>query len=508
MAGSNQAARLQGMLSNIAGSFSMENMGGAGAAYAQNIRDYNAPELDANSEESLLARQRWAQSNGYQEEANQLGVALGDLRLKNEGMQKKRDFAGMSTAMEEVQAQRAAALGAARQRHQETLGQTQGFFGGENPQDMIKLAQEEAAINQNFDRAEMTLMGRINDTAAGIEGMTGLEGTELKKRNNTTRAMKSALVNNGLSSLADLAPVLTPETLSTLLKDRAVAGKIDPLGHPKVYADNSILVPLSDGTSQIIPGNGGPAVNSKDNPEEYARLSEISVSAGPQMTAEAATLDRIEERKFKAIGTADEYFLEAGNGIADARRARDETARILESMEPDKDGNVKLNTGLVSGFLMRWGGFGSEELGELSAMEIEQVLQNLQITKLTPVSNDEIKLISQMWASSLAGNEVNVGRLKAAMGRIQHHYNNLERSGQARINLLRETGANDTADRYQAQWDEVTQSDTGTVLEAKVINTYDKDLGPVRSQQNPPAVRIPTLDEAMGNYTPSTRRNS
>ena len=39
MAGSNQAIRLQGMLSDLAGSFSMENMGGAGQAFAQNIRD-------------------------------------------------------------------------------------------------------------------------------------------------------------------------------------------------------------------------------------------------------------------------------------------------------------------------------------------------------------------------------------------------------------------------------------------------------------------------------------
>ena len=84
MAGSDQSARLQGMLSQLAGSFSMENMGGAGQAYAQNIRDYNAPVLDANSEDSLLARQRWAQSNGYQDEANQLGVRLGEVGAANQ----------------------------------------------------------------------------------------------------------------------------------------------------------------------------------------------------------------------------------------------------------------------------------------------------------------------------------------------------------------------------------------------------------------------------------------
>jgi hypothetical protein len=72
------------MLSDLAGSFSMENMGGAGMAYTQNIRDYAAPELDANDEDSLRARQRWAQSNGYQDEANSLGVKLGELGAANQ----------------------------------------------------------------------------------------------------------------------------------------------------------------------------------------------------------------------------------------------------------------------------------------------------------------------------------------------------------------------------------------------------------------------------------------
>ena len=84
MAGSDQSARLQGMLSQLAGSFSMENMGGAGMAYAQNIRDYNAPELDANDEDSLRARQQWAQNNGYDDQANALGVRVGDLRAQNQ----------------------------------------------------------------------------------------------------------------------------------------------------------------------------------------------------------------------------------------------------------------------------------------------------------------------------------------------------------------------------------------------------------------------------------------
>ncbi len=35
MAGSNQSQQLQGMLGRLSGAFSMDNMGGAGTAYAQ-----------------------------------------------------------------------------------------------------------------------------------------------------------------------------------------------------------------------------------------------------------------------------------------------------------------------------------------------------------------------------------------------------------------------------------------------------------------------------------------
>ena len=98
MAGSNQSQNLYGLLSGLTGAFNQEDMG-QGMMFAQNIRDYNAPVLDANDPNSVLDRQRWAQRNGYQKEAAAMGNALGKLnaanQLKEENAEKATRMANM-----------------------------------------------------------------------------------------------------------------------------------------------------------------------------------------------------------------------------------------------------------------------------------------------------------------------------------------------------------------------------------------------------------------------------
>lgn len=95
MSGSNQAQPLNGLLGSLTGAFNQEDMG-QGLMFAQNIRDYNAPVLDANDPNSLMDRQRWAQMNGYQKEAVAMGSALGKLNAAN---QLKEEEAEKATRM-------------------------------------------------------------------------------------------------------------------------------------------------------------------------------------------------------------------------------------------------------------------------------------------------------------------------------------------------------------------------------------------------------------------------
>ena len=178
MAGSNQAIRLQGMLSDLAGSFSMENMGGAGMAYTQNIRDYAAPELDANDEDSIRARQRWAQSNGYQDEANSLGVKLGELGAANKVRADRVEFNEARGALSQLEQQRRAAL--------ESLSANGG--GPPSPKQV-------ADLNANFDQAAQTLGQRINGMAGSVSGTTGTEGTDAVTNSTASRRVAGTITN-------------------------------------------------------------------------------------------------------------------------------------------------------------------------------------------------------------------------------------------------------------------------------------------------------------------------
>ena len=82
---------------------------------------------------------------------------------------------------------------------------------------------------------------------------------------------------------------------------------------------------------------------------------------------------------------------------------------MLEKIETGQ-----IDTGILSGILTNMG-LGDVGQGELKAKQIFQLLQNLQITKLTPVSNFEIDLVSKAWADVANGKEQNLGALKAAL---------------------------------------------------------------------------------------------
>ena len=422
------------MLSDLAGSFSMENMGGAGMAYTQNIRDYAAPELDANSEESLRARQRWAQSNGYDDQANQLGVALGDLRVRNKGIADKKDFAGMSSAMDQMRGQRTLAL------------------AGKTP-------EEQAIINQNFDRAQGSLQTRINETASGIEGMTGIEGNELARRSNMTRAMESALVNNGLASLSGLAPEMTPETLSTLLKNKNDAQNIDPMGHPTTYRDGSKQFILKDGTAMIVPPEGGKPISATANPTKYQEALDAATISGLEHDTAAAAMELGMEEKYRLRDESRTAVRVATENADQISQMQDITQVTLQQIE-----SGELDTGLIQGAMAKFLGVGTEQMGEMSANQVYTTLMNLGITKLTPVTEKELALVAQMWADPSSYSDVNKGALTATLNRINRFAEDLDTQVGYSIEDLRASGSNTLADQLEGRWSAHTNRSTTDVV--------------------------------------------
>ena len=78
-----------------------------------------------------------------------------------------------------------------------------------------------------------------------------------------------------------------------------------------------------------------------------------------------------------------------------------------------------LQTGLVKGFLTELNLAGTELEGEALADSVEQALLNLQITNLAPVTEKEIQFIKGLFMDLKSPTEVNIGKLKGALNRMQ-----------------------------------------------------------------------------------------
>ena len=367
--------------------------------FAQNLRDYNAPVLDANDPNSVLDRQRWAQRNGYQEEAVALGATLGQLNRQQQAQDDKAEYNRMMSAMSQLETQREKAL----------RGLTVPGGGPPSPQQV-------ADVNANFDRARDKLAFRIDEYSAKVEGASGTAGADAVRQANMARAMENTLVNNGLSAYKELAPFMTPENLADLMEEKNTLSALN-VQRSQVYDNGTMMAVTEDGqTFLIAPGeNGGRPVFSTD--PEYARLADEAASSGLSATAaEAQTLQDIKDVSVKEAD-ADGRLIETQTAMANGQFAIEQTEEILRKYE-----SGQLDTGPWQGLLVKMG-LGDKETGELNAQAIYQGLLNLQITRLTPVTEKELQLISELWASAFQRPEQAQGALTAAMERLVYLQN-------------------------------------------------------------------------------------
>lgn len=72
----------------------------------------------------------------------------------------------------------------------------------------------------------------------------------------------------------------------------------------------------------------------------------------------------------------------------------------------------QLDTGPLNGMLYNWFGVGTEELAVMNADQIDQVLKNLQIVNLAPVTEKEMANVMKLWADVAKQETPNRGLLK------------------------------------------------------------------------------------------------
>ena len=159
MAGRDQSARLQGLLSGIADS--VGELGAGGDWTSDVVRKITRPEIDTNNSASLLKYADWARRNGYDDEAKQY-MALGASQQKVE--QEKAYTTSVATGTEKLRGIR-------------------GNIAGVNQE----IARQEAAgvVNPDLLDARDTLTNQLNTTVSNLNAMgsasnygNGAEGAE------------------------------------------------------------------------------------------------------------------------------------------------------------------------------------------------------------------------------------------------------------------------------------------------------------------------------------------
>lgn len=180
MSGSNQAVRLQGMLSEIAGAF--DGMGDAYNFVPNAIRNVTRPEVDTTSSSSILQYADWARRNGYDDEAKQY-LALGQ-RQKEKEAQEAKD----------------AALGKVMKQAINT-----GSEGMRLGEDGFADAADKKILELREQLANTSQPAEIEQIQAQIENLQG-KRTEFKAAENTENARRAVQLDKTLASLDQSDP--------------------------------------------------------------------------------------------------------------------------------------------------------------------------------------------------------------------------------------------------------------------------------------------------------------
>ena len=126
-----------------------------------------------------------------------------------------------------------------------------------------------------------------------------------------------------------------------------------------------------------------------------------------------------------AEGTAKTSTAQVDEGIAATWGAAD-AYRMAESMASTAEQYLdmldkgQIDTGPINAMLYNWFGVGTEELAAMGADQIDQVLKNLQIVNLAPVTEKELGMVMRLWADIAKQERPNKGLLKRTIERSQN----------------------------------------------------------------------------------------
>lgn len=121
-----------------------------------------------------------------------------------------------------------------------------------------------------------------------------------------------------------------------------------------------------------------------------------------------------------------------------AQQMRDTSRQYLDSI---KQGD--LSTGPIDSFLMNWFGVGSKELAAMDADAVDNLLQNLQITNLAPVTVQELREVAKLWARASAQERPNEAVLERAIRKAESVMEKMQLEAKINANRVKTYGSED-----------------------------------------------------------------
>lgn len=193
-------------------------------------------------------------------------------------------------------------------------------------------------------------------------------------------------------------------------------------------------------------GAGGTRIVGPDGSVTVLEGDDSAISGAAR--AEGATADASNSSKYdwEQVSAATEslYSAEQAYDLADGMRASSQ--KYLDMLESN-DPAAALETGPIDAFLFNVFGVGTEELAQMDADSIETTLQNLQITNLAPVTENELRQVGKMWANIARQETPNKGVLRRAIAKSEQVMRKIERDAKTQGSRLETFGGIKERDR-------------------------------------------------------------
>jgi hypothetical protein len=289
--------------------------------------------------------------------------------------------------------------------------------------DQERRAKEQQAQMARYRDLQMQGMQRKLDPMADFDSVVERLGLSGKPIEEQVAAYKDFMKSTAAAS---------NRISKTFIGDNGNMWTIDATGNP---TDTGVAV--AEGKMFDLPG-GGKAWRGPDGNVTTIVTPQEAITGSAQLAAATTSAEEGEKTKADQVRTGLTGAQDARLAYQSAQAMLDITNEYLDRFAP---GVESVDTGFVPAMMLRMFGIGDEALGQMNADTISAALQNLGITNLAPVTEQEFASVMQMWGDIAKDESVNRGALESARQRTERLMERLKADAIYNAGLVEEYGS-------------------------------------------------------------------